>query len=44
MLDEADANELQAAASLVDLMAHEALQETGTKFIISETTLVWMVT
>ena len=31
MLDDADANELEAAASLVDLMAHEALQETGTQ-------------
>ena len=30
MLDDADAIELEAAASLVDLMAHEALQETGT--------------
>lgn len=27
--EEADANELEAAASLVDLMAHEALPETG---------------
>lgn len=40
MLDDADANELEAAASLVDLMAHEALQETGTQCMISKATLV----
>lgn len=44
MLDDADANELEAAASLVDLMAHEALQETGMHFIMAKVTRVWMVT
>ena len=40
MLDDADANELEAAASLVDLLAHEALQDTGTKSMVSKATFV----
>lgn len=35
VLEDADTHELEAAASLVDLMAHEALQETG-KSMMSE--------
>ena len=36
---EADANELEAAALLVDLMAHEALPETGNMLVIAITSI-----
>lgn len=41
VLHDADANELEAAASLVNLMAHEARQATGTKRLCLDMLLEW---